>query len=401
MAENHQLVLVDKDLRPAYYDDFHCIMGACQLNCCDDGWEITFDKKDYLKVKQAPKGPELEEMMRKSLHRLRGREDADIYAEFRPDDEGRCAFHTPEGLCRLQLECSEKTLPKVCREFPRVDHYMPSGYLERSLSPACEGVLALLWDLPEGIDFRSDPLPPERKTRGVRPEDSRRFSEIREWCVDVLQNRRFPLPQRIFLMGLGLRELADGETDIGRWRERAEALAENTDLSGVLPTGERELLMYLSNCNHIHLGIKNVIQQTLTLRRGSELLYSGDREAARIMPVYREALARFEERFGGREYFWENLMVTAFFHCHMPYTGSWDELWKGYVSFCNLYAFYRFVSVMSCREGAPGDRDELFRLIVFASRKLVHNVRRQDRLRNEFFQNDSATLAHMAILLCG
>lgn len=56
---------------------------------------------------------------------------------------------------------------------------------------------------------------------------------------------------------------------------------------------------------------------------------------------------------------------------------------------------------MSCREGAAGDREELFRLMVFASRALIHNGARQERLRDELFQNDSATLAHMAILLSG
>lgn len=73
---------------------------------------------------------------------------------------------------------------------------MPSGYLERSLSPSCEGVLALLWELPEGIGFCSDPLPQSQcKTLTlVKDELPLYFSAVREWCVDLLQNRRFALP---------------------------------------------------------------------------------------------------------------------------------------------------------------------------------------------------------------
>jgi len=56
---------------------------------------------------------------------------------------------------------------------------------------------------------------------------------------------------------------------------------------------------------------------------------------------------------------------------------------------------------MSCQEGMPGDRDELFRHMVFASRSLLHNEPRRGHLRDELFQNGSATLAHMAILLSG
>lgn len=97
----------------------------------------------------------------------------------------------------------------------------------------------------------------------------------------------------------------------------------------------------------------------------------------------------------------ENLTVSIFFHLPMPVMTSREALWKSYVNFCNLYGFYRFLAVMSCREGAAGGRDELFRLMVFASRGLIHNQQRQNALRDEFFKQDSATLAHMAILLCG
>lgn len=116
---------------------------------------------------------------------------------------------------------------------------------------------------------------------------------------------------------------------------------------------------------------------------------------------YQAARARYEENFGDREYFMENLMSALFFHLHLPMLSGREELWKGYVNFCNLYSFYRFMAVMSCREEAAGDKAELYRLLVCASRGLIHNGARQTSLRDEFFQNDSATLAHMAILLGG
>lgn len=402
-------IRIEEDLRPAYYDDFHCVMGECRYNCCDCGWNIQFSKKDYLKVKRAPKSPELEELCGKSLRRLRDRGQEDFYGEFRPSGAGRCAFHTPEGLCRLQLECGEETLPKVCRIFPRAQKYMPSGYLERSLSPACEAVLALLWDLPEGIEFRSAPLPKDLSGNYYIKEEGslpRRFSEVREWCIDVLQDRRFPLPQRIFLMGMGLRELADGEEDVGRWMERAASLPDSVDVSNVLPTGDRQLAMYLINCMRTLRKIKPVDADIASivkeLLEAMKLKSGGDGDEVTIpLAPYREAQARFAGRFGERDYFMENLMVSVFFYLHMPDTRSREDLWKGYVNFCNLYAHYRFAAVMSCREGAAGDREELFRLIVFISRNLLHGEKNLKKLRDSFFDKDSATLAHMAILLCG
>ena len=94
-------------------------------------------------------------------------------------------------------------------------------------------------------------------------------------------------------------------------------------------------------------------------------------------------------------------MVSLFFNLQVPDPVDREKLWKSYVDFCNLYSFFRFMAVASCREGAAGDKAELFRMMVCASRGLMHNTPQKTKLRDEFFQNDSATLAHMAILLCG
>lgn len=408
MSETPRQILIDKDLRPAYYDDFHCLAQGCKISCCK-GWNITFDKKDYLSLRRQTGSPDLNARLEGTVRRIRkGPQAGKFYGEFNMDS-GVCPLLREDGLCQLQWENGHEVLPFVCRSYPRSEAYLFSGCLERALSPSCEGVLELLWNLPEGIEFRSDPLPKEQHRRMTFAEDTSLpmwFPVIREWCVDLLQNRKFTLPQRIWLMGLGLKELADGETDINRWMERAAVLAETTDVSGVLPTGERELAMYLSDCIRTLLAIKTAdasLNQVKTeLLEALELrLNAGTGNAAFPPAPYQEARAAYEARRGGQDYFMENLLVSVFFYLHLPHVTSPEALWKSYVNFCNLYAMYRFLAVMSCREGASGDREELFRLIVFGSRSLIHNGERQNQLRDELFQNDSATLAHMAILLGG
>ncbi len=117
--------------------------------------------------------------------------------------------------------------------------------------------------------------------------------------------------------------------------------------------------------------------------------------------AYISARERCRELFLERAYFMENLMVSLFFHLGLPNPRGAEELWKSYVNFCNLYALYQFAAVMSCREGVPEGREELFGLMVTLSRSLIHNQSRQRYFRDEFFENESATLAHMAVLLCG
>lgn len=403
-------VVVDKDLRPAYYDQFQCLAEGCRLSCCV-GWHITFDKKDYLSLKQQNGSPELTEHLDRTMRRLRNNtyNIREMYAEFKMSD-GRCPLLRDDGLCMLQAEKGHKALPEVCRVFPRTGHNMVSGYAERSLSPACEAVLELLWELPEGVGFVSDPLPRDKWRKVTALGDAallRYFADIRELCIDFLQDRRFPLPRRILMMGMALRELVEGERDVPRWLARLRTMAD--ELASAPFPAEREpekiQAMCLMNAlqvfntlgtNNPHLkGIKEEI-----LRYCGPSLVDGSQGDLLMKPYY-TARERFEENFGDRAYFFENLMVSLLFLMGLPNPTSTETLWKGYVNFCNLYALYRFAAVMSCREGAAGDKAELIRMMVYASRALIHNSPRRNLLRDELFQNDSATLAHTAVLLSG
>lgn len=70
MADQPQKVLVECDLRPTYYDQFQCLASGCRFTCCK-GWQIAFDKKDYLSLKREDGSPELNENMKKTLRRLK------------------------------------------------------------------------------------------------------------------------------------------------------------------------------------------------------------------------------------------------------------------------------------------------------------------------------------------
>lgn len=396
---------IENDLRPAYYDGFHCLAADCRYSCCK-GWSITFDKKDYLSLKRQEGGEAFNARMDRALRRIRkGPSNGPFYGEF-DMSTGVCPLLREDSLCALQIEKGHGALPHVCRTYPRAAAYMASGCLERSLSPSCEGVLELLWNLPEGVEFRSDPLPKVEQRR-LTVHDGQPlapfFGRIREWCVDMLQNRDYPLPERILRVGIALRELADGEEDLAAWLIRAQTLAGQR--GSVMPqTDQAALPLRLSSHFRTLLQLKSTEKDFASIPEEliADLGITSNSDSNQFtipLPPYQAARARYEERFGDRAYFLENLMVSIFFHLHLPTLTSREELWKGYVNFCNLYAFYHFLAVMSCREGAAGDKAELFRLMVYASRSLIHNGARQSALRDEFFQNDSATLAHMAILL--
>lgn len=113
--------------------------------------------------------------------------------------------------------------------------------------------------------------------------------------------------------------------------------------------------------------------------------------------AYAEALEQFHRTFSDSEYFFENLMVALALYLGFPNLNSREKLWKSYVSLCSLYSFFRFISVLSCKQDASKER--LFHFLVFASRATLHNQNRFAGFQQELFQHDSSSLAHMAILL--
>lgn len=400
-----EIIHVRTALMPLYYKDFHCIMGACQDNCCDDGWKIEFSKKDYLKVKRTVQGTGLEEATAQGMRRLREREHDGLYAEFCLTDQGRCAFHTEEGLCSLQLHCGEDALPSVCRTFPRLinDTLAAREYV---LTPACEGVLALLWDLQEGIDFVEESLD-KKDWLDYEPNTkvTARFADIRSFCIDILQERSLKLSQRLLLMGFLLQQLRDidwnSEGVVDNWLAQGERLLHNPGVAVELDRLPRDRQMFIANNYQVAtkflggVSIQKLVEELSTAvvmnRSGTHISFNELH--------YRELEGKLEELLDHSEHFFENLMVSVAFQLVFPNLISPEELWKDYVNLCSIYSFFSFAAICGCDKEIS--RERLFHVLVAASRGILHGKNTQNQLQNELFQNDSATLAHMAILVGG
>lgn len=419
MADEKIKLPIRSALVPIFYKNFRCLMGACQDNCCDDGWRIEFGKKDYLKVKRAAEGNEnLQKMVAQGMRRLRERAHDNMYAEFCVTPAGRCAFHTEDGLCKLQLECGENALPQVCRTYPRRSFYTPAAK-EYSLSPSCEGVLQQLWNLPEGIDFVENPLPlTEQGTANIPLGNNLLlyFTPIRSLFFDILQNRALSFTERMLYLGIVIQWLQkeDWDTfDPNAWVERV--LLTNVDAVKEMAAniaGNRE--MYILQNLHVldaipkgrtgwaaelYKALDVKTELTVTSSVGGVPERNIERTTNFSKRAYADALERFQAAFSDREYFFENLMVAVALYLSSPNLSSREALWKDYVTLCSLYSFYRFVSVLGCKEDTT--RERLFHIVVMASRATVHDRTRFDGFQAELFQHDSSTLAHMAILLKG
>lgn len=408
---SQQEIHIRTALMPLCYKDFHCLAAACRDNCCG-GWEIAFNKRDYLKIKRSARSPELQAILAEGMERLRDKGTERTYAHFSLNAERVCAFQTEEGLCRLQQECGAEALPVVCRDYPRKVFYTVAAK-EFALSPSCEGVLALLWDLPQGIDFLEEDLPRQdwRLAKTVTGY-SAWFPQIRSLCVDALQERSLPLPRRLLLLGLLLRRLRDAdwerEDTVEAWLDWGARQLHDPAAAAALEGLPRDRVGFLTgNLGTLIAILEDSAPQTQAFCRSLLAALSADGENWEATGLEKYAIDtnryqamedRLEGLPGPLEEFFENLMVMTAFYETFPALDTPENLWRSYVELCLLYSFFRFAAVCGC--GQEVGRERLFQVVGAASRGLLHNKTRRERLVDNLLK-DGGTLARMAVLVGG
>ncbi len=413
-VKNYKTIDIDYSLRPKYYDDFKCTAQNCKFTCCT-GWRITMNRKDYLTMKDQHGSEQLNQQIKQGLHKIKNGQGENLYAEILCNKNNHCPLFTEDGLCRLQMECGYEILPTICKTFPRNKSYEYSGYEEHDLNISCEAVLELLWNLPEGVDFVLGELPKHRqKVIELAPSSPYLyFQEIRSLCIDLLQDRRFSMGQRILLMGIFLQKLPLDAVGAEKWCIETKAIIESQDIVEISAnlmqttdeTVKKYLLQNLQTFLHPNMISQNEVLQAYQKKILDKLLVNIQKSEQGYTTIcgntalYKKYKENFYKNFGDTEYFFENIMVAVFFSCKFPDLSSKENLWKGYVSFCNIYSLIRFVSIISCEEDVSNPKDMLFEAILFIARTVLHDKNTIKELNDLFFKNESSSLAYMMILL--
>ncbi len=214
--------------KPAYFDDFHCIAGACPDSCCKE-WDVQVDEASAACYRSLS-GP-LGDRLREVLHTVDGETVMTII-------DGRCPMWRTDGLCRIQAELGEDALCKTCRDFPRLTHDY-GDFVERGLELSC----------PEAAKFILNAPPASPVTQvlpgGEDPEYDTDTMEVlkrtRTQVLEILSDASRPVQQALVLaLFYGMQaqsELDGGEPypfDPANALQEARNFAKPGDLSALL-----------------------------------------------------------------------------------------------------------------------------------------------------------------------
>lgn len=193
-------------IQPDYADRFRCTGPACEDNCCS-GWLISVDEPTHRRYDDLPAST-LRTLIVASILRDPAADPKAPFATIQMLPSGVCPLLSEQHLCRIQGEYGEPYLCRTCTEFPRNIHTI-DGLKETALTLSCPEAARLVLLAPNL--FPPPNAPGHQLTwdetaataTALRPY----FWPIRELVVGLILNRRYPLWQRLFLVGSFCRRL--------------------------------------------------------------------------------------------------------------------------------------------------------------------------------------------------
>ena len=199
---------------PLYYKEFQCIGGSCEDNCCI-GWDVEIDKTTYQQYQQV-KDKELSKLFKKFIYKNPDSYAQNVdYAIVELTGKHRCPFLNEQHLCKIQAKLGHGFLSNVCSAYPRYANEI-NGIKEYSVNVSCPEAARLVLTNPQGIVFVTEELNPSSKTIvnfAVKTAEHagnymiEYFSELRDFTISVLQNRKYLLWERILILGHFYEEL--------------------------------------------------------------------------------------------------------------------------------------------------------------------------------------------------
>lgn len=230
---------------PDYYEKFHCIGGKCKDSCCA-GWEVDIDDDSARMYQNVPLP--IGEKLREKLKLVDGG------YRFQLCRDKRCPFLNKDNLCDIIIALGEGGLSVTCTEYPRYTCETPD-YHETDLTLSCPEAARIFFSTEEPIryerraeefhdtDWEEDPFEddsfeddsfeeegPEEddfwddieddeeedafekeedsdSEEEVDPEVARanrekleRILDLRDAAMEMIQNRKIPLEERILNM---------------------------------------------------------------------------------------------------------------------------------------------------------------------------------------------------------
>lgn len=415
-----------KVVKFTYFDEFKCIGPECPDSCCKY-WSIGISKREYLDYKKMDCSPKLRIAMDGAFKRLKDGNDM-RYAEMRLKENGNCPFLDDDSLCMLQKEKGEEVLSHTCSVFSRLYKRVGDVAITYSCNPTCCRVTEILMNHPEGLSLEETDYDGSvscinhgRYSSQSINSDWKGFSyywNILNAEIDILQNRKFTIPERLLILGYFCKKTEDymKMEETGKVMSLSSMLLEEemcrkiadslkpdlSDDSAAIKSVDILHKMYLRLQNGGNKHIIDLFEKVMgSIDFSAEKVISSD-ENEQLGVSYKLILSKgkYDEHLKiyrsietERPYILENLLVNLVFSQNMP-----EGVWVNYFALAVFYNTLK-ICIPAFLPKEYNDRDLAF-AITQAVKMVMNSNLAKKGTSMDFILNNKFTLPYTAFLIC-
>ncbi len=369
---------MNKCLRPKQIDGFCCDWTRCGSSCCRE-WRISVDDVTLGKWLNLPESESKANILAGVA--VDGKRNKTKIRE-----DGKCYYLREDGLCLLQHDYGAEFLADVCHEYPRVTYRLSDDFVEQSLTLTCPVAVELVLRHKEPLEFVEGEMCVGRENfvvdmRGKGLPTPKETVDVQGVGVAVLQDRRFTLDTRLFLLSV-------------LYEEMDKALV-NAPLSEVLT--ERRIASLTERA--MALAAQNIFASRRYIAYMTRLfaaVYDSvcDDNRLRSMNYLYDACHRafFDDVLTDKRHIAENFAVNKFFMTLCPYTndGNLSFNCRTFILGVKLTEFALFVT--AAKDGGRMTEQDMLKIIAYVGERLDHNkdtARTIRRFAAESNENDA------------
>lgn len=404
-------------LTPQYFRKFRCIGSDCDDSCCI-GWKVNIDKETYKKYRSVQNN-ELRPLLDKYVTRER-KNGGDLlnYAKIKMTDaDAICPFLNDKKLCKIQLEYGEGYLSKVCATYPRSANRVDNT-IEMVTSLSCPAAAKLALLNPEIMEFDEYEDIPNLSLMGscaFNTQDrhfinrsERYFWNIRVFTIDILQNRKYFMWERLIILGLFIEKLSkcvheNRISDIPDIIQSYNNMIEEGIFKGTLDSIPADCTVQLQLIKDIidirmNRGVLNKIYLECYEQFLKGIDYTGEATKEEIINNYDKAFKEYYKPYmNNHEYILENYLVNYVFAKLFPFTDG--TIFDAYMMLILHYSIIK-MQLIGMAGYNKGLNDAIVIKLISTFTKVVdHNIVFLKDIAKQLKEKNYNTLAYMTIMI--
>lgn len=384
-----------KKVYPSYFEAFKCIGGECSDSCCI-GWNIDIDKitfRKYFKVQDQ----EMKKMFQKNIQNNERCSSEDVdYGIVKLKKDKRCPFLDEKNYCVIHSKLGEDYLSNVCTCFPRVTNKIDETY-EMSLDVACPEAARLILLREEGINFigKEEALGKhiisaqiDTKLKAVQKTPLKYFKEVRDFCINIIQNREFNLNERLYILGNFISNIEDvidkDLNDISKFinsynMRRAAKEFNNDDINSLLGNDnmnyiiQMNFFMKMLKILKVDKEVESITFKNYTSDMLNGFKIENEESISKNSEFYMKAFEEYNESFINKySYIFENYIVNFIFNNTFPFNEVMS-LFDSYMMLLIRVSFIRFYLVGMNLNNKDDNRENIVEFIQVFSKTIEHH----------------------------